>query len=272
MAADLFEDLADAEIQSTVNLWEDEQGLLAGFSYVSNFDNLVVVFDEGLFTSDIQDTLIDCAVQAVRLRAQKRGEKLTLDIGAREDDAARLAFLERIGFIRQDETSVLLARRLDEYIPTPGLQVGFTIRPIKGESELEDYVALHRAAFKTEYMTVEYRRAIINAPDYLPDLDLVAIAPSGRMAGFCVCQIFPDDAPRAGGQREAWVDPVGTHPKYQFLGLAKAMILTGMHLLKARGIDTALLSTTLSNTAMLHTAESVGFRAVSTMRWYSKAV
>jgi ribosomal protein S18 acetylase RimI-like enzyme len=141
-----------------------------------------------------------------------------------------------------------------------------------GEAEIEAYVALHRRAFGTDNMTIEYRRAIMSAPDYLPELDLVAVAPNSDLAAFCVCQVFPDDAPRAGGQKEGWTDPVGTHPEHQRRGLAKALILTGMRRLHARGMDTALLGASSQNLPMQRLAESLGFRVVSNTLWFSKKV
>ena len=165
-----------------------------------------------------------------------------------------------------------MSRSLNLPIPEPQLPPGFIIRPMGGEVEIDAYVALHRAAFGTEIMTVEYRRTIISAPDYIPELDLVAVAPDGDLAAFCVCQIFPDDSPRAGGLKEGWTDPLGTHPAYQRLGLATALLLTGMRLLKARGMDTAILGTSSSNLAMQHTARSVGYQDASNTLWYSKSV
>jgi ribosomal protein S18 acetylase RimI-like enzyme len=141
-----------------------------------------------------------------------------------------------------------------------------------GEAEIEAYVDLHRSTFGTENMTIEYRRTIMSAPDYLPELDLVAVAPNGKLAAFCVCQIFPEDAPRAGGQKEGWTDPLGTRPAYQRLGLARALMLSGMRLLKSRGIDTALLGTSSENLPMQRAAEEVGFRAAVKTLWYSKTV
>jgi mycothiol synthase len=87
-----------------------------------------------------------------------------------------------------------------------------------------------------------------------------------------MCQIFPDDEPRAGGQKEGWTDPVGTHPAHRRQGLAQALIITGMHVLKERGIDTALLGTSSTNEAMQHTAEKIGYRSVHTTLWFSKTI
>jgi ribosomal protein S18 acetylase RimI-like enzyme len=272
IATDLYEELAEAEVQVTARLWENDGGQLVGFAYVSRYQNLVDVFDAREITPALESELIAWAVSAVQRRNQEKGETQTLDASSPEEDRARQAFLERFGFKQQEETSLLLARSIDASLPAPQLPPGFTIRPMGGAAEVEVYVALHQAAFGTQMMTVEYRRTIMSAPDYLPELDLVAVAPNGDLAAFCVCQIFPDDTPRAGGQKEGWTDPVGTHPNYQRLGLARALILTGMGLLKARGIDMVVMGTSSKNIAMQRTAEAVGFHRVSNTLWFCKAV
>lgn len=271
IAADLYEELADVEIQATARLWENERRELAGFAYVDRWQNLVDVFTAREFTPEIETELIEWVIAAVQRRNQAKGTQQPLDASALASDLPRLAFLERHGFELQAESSLLMKRSLAQPIPEPELPPGFTIRPMGGEAEIEDYVALHRLAFGTENMTVDYRRAIMSAPDYLPELDLVAVAPSGELAALCVCQIFPDDRPRAGGQKEGWTDPVATHPTYQRLGLSKALMSTGMRLLKERGIDTAILGTSSENLAMQRAAEAVGFQMVTKTVWYSNS-
>ncbi len=272
IATDLYEELADTDAQVAARLWENAQGELVGFAYVNQYQNLVEVFDADEITPDLEAEMVAWVVSAMQRRNQERNYTHPLDAYVLEDDLARQAFLERHGFQRTAETSILLGRSLDQPIPEPHLPPGFAIRPMGGEAEVEAYVALHRAAFDTDNMTVEYRRTIMNAPDYIPELDLVAVAPNGELAAFCVGQIFPDDTPRAGGKKEGWTDPVGTHPNYQRLGLAKALLLAGMRALKARGIDMALLGTSSENLAMQHTAEAVGFRNASNTLFYSKTV
>lgn len=272
IAADLYEELVDPEVQVTARLWEDDQCQLVGFVYVDRYQNLVEVFAAPVFTQALQDEMIDWAAAAVRQRNQMRGETQTLDAAAREQDQARLAMLERHGFVRLEESSLLMSRPLTGDLPEPVLPPGFTIRPLRGEAELEAYVSLHQAAFGTGVMTLAYRQAIMCAPDYLPELDLVAVAPDGTLAALCMCQIFPDDAPRAGGIKEGWTDPVATHPAYQRQGLGKALLLAGMRRLQARGLDTAVLGTMSDNLPMQRLAESVGFRIVTRTIWYSLTV
>lgn len=272
IAADLFEELAEPEVQASARLWEDKLGNLVGFVYINRYQNLVDVFTAGEFTPTLESRLLQWAVTAMQLRNRARGEAQTLDAGALASDRSRQAFLERHGFQRLEESSVLMARSLIQSIPKPQLPPGFTIRPLAGEAELPAYVALHRAAFGSGHMTMEYRQTILRSPDYLRELDLVAIAPNGELAAFCMGQVFPDDAPRAGGQREGWTDPVGTHPTYRRRGLAKALILTCMQLLQDRGIDRALLGTMSTNHAMQRLAQSIGFQTASNTLWYSRSV
>ena len=181
-SADLFEELADADAQVSTRLWESENGELAGFAYVSPWQNLVDVFDAGELTSAVETELMRAAAEAMRQRNQAHASQDTLDAVALEDDLARKALLERHGFKREEESSMLYACSLEGSIGEPILPKGFSIRPMGGQSELGKYVALHRAAFGTEHMTEAYRQTIMNAPDYIPELDLVAVAPNGELA------------------------------------------------------------------------------------------
>lgn len=266
IAADLYEELSEPEAQTAARLWL-AGGRMLGFATINRYQNLVDVFRQDDFTLALQAEMMDWLEQAAR------NQSLTaLDASTLEDDAPRRAFLERFGFALLEESSLLYARRLTDDLPAAPLPPGFVIRPLGGMAELEAYAALHRAAFDSQTMTSAYRQTIMSAPDYIAELDLVAVAPGGELAAFCMGQIFADDAPRAGGQREGWSDPLGTHPAYRRQGLAHALIVEVMRRLSARGMDTALLGTRSTNTAMRRTAESLGFGVASNTLWYSKAL
>jgi ribosomal protein S18 acetylase RimI-like enzyme len=132
-------------------------------------------------------------------------------------------------------------------------------------------VALHRAAFGTENLTVEDRLSWMRVPEYDPALDLVVVAPDGILTAYCHCFISAEENARA-GRSEGWTDPIATHPTYQRRGLASALLLEGMRRLRARGIETAVLGTSSENIAMQRAAASVGFRAAWTRIWFEKPV
>ena len=158
-----------------------------------------------------------------------------------------------------------MMRPLSEPIPSPVLPPGFIIRPIKGKEEADAVAAMHRAAFGTDYMTTENRLAIMSTSEYDPSLDLLAIAPGGEIAAYCSCSVKE-------GEKRGLTDPIATHPKYQHMGLARALILTGMELLKERGMESAHLGTSGENIAMQKAAAAVGFRVEHQTLWYSKEV
>jgi len=120
-------------------------------------------------------------------------------------------------------------------------------------------------------MTIEHRLAMMRAPEYDPALDLIAVAPDGAFAAFCMCHISQQENARS-GRNEGWTDPVGTRPEFGRRGLARALLLTGFHLLKQRGVETAVLSVSSENTAGRRAFASVGFHKQSTKISFAKQV
>jgi mycothiol synthase len=274
-AADLPEmlDPVASENPSNTVLWEDASGELLGFAIVSQYNNLRFHFQPGSLTSHIERQMMDWAVARMNLRLSKQTERqpLTLDACARDDDAAKVALLERHGFAPTDVQTLYMVRSLHEPFPEPRLPDGFVLRPLAGESEVAAYVAAHRAAYGTSYMTVEERLAIMKQPSYLPELDLVAIAPDGTLAAFCVCSIDEKENESCGRQ-EGEIAIVGTQPAFRNQGLGQAMVLAGMHSLKEQGMDFATLGVSSANAVAVHVYQTVGFRVRFSKQWYSKAI
>jgi len=262
---DLQELLSLPEVQARTRLWLDEQGQLAGFAFVDELSNLYFEADPGR-GSDFEETLLDWAIAEARQAAQERQQSEPPGISCRSDQARLTALLERRGFCRQPG-ALHLSRALSQPIPAPVLPPGFSIRPSLGAVEAEAWVALHRAAHGTEYMTVERRLSIILVDEFDPALDLVAVAPGERLAAYCVGTIGHRENALT-GCKYGYTDPVATHPDFQRRGLCRALLCTAMHLLQERGMETARLSTSRENQAMRKAAESVGFQVEAETEWY----
>ena len=97
------------------------------------------------------------------------------------------------------------------------------------------YVAVHRAAFNSAYMTEAWRLRTLAAPGHHPDLDLVATSPGGRVVAVAIVWLGPDG--------EGQFEPVATHPDFQRRGLARALLLEGMRRLRAFGATRAAVET-----------------------------
>lgn len=257
-----------------VQLWEEANGNLAGFAILDDYQSWAFLVMETAASAQprlVEEQMIAWGEALASSLSRERGGPLPLEVHVRSVQGARIALLEASGFERQPGGSLALSRSLAEPIPDPSLPDGFAIRSSAGEAEIEEWVRLHRLAWGTENMTVEERRSMLGTPFYDPSLDLVAVAPDGSLAAYCVCW-FSAEENLLTGRKDGYTDPIATHPAYQRRGLARALLLSGLRLLKERGIETARLGTARENQAMLHVAEGVGFRIDAETLWFSKTV
>jgi mycothiol synthase len=272
--ADLQEMLGPDLSPLNVQLWEETGERLAGFALLQDYQSwvfLVMEVGSSFPVVEIERQMVAWGEEIARRLSSTRNRPVPMEIHVKVDDHAQVALLEALGFEQQPGGSVSFSRSLSEPIPAADIPPGFSIRPSAGEQEVEDWVRLHRLAWGTENMTVEERRSMLQTPFYDPSLDLVAVASDGTLAAYCMSW-FSDEENAITGRKDGHTDPIATHPAYQRLGLAKALVLIGLSLLKDRGIQTARLGTARDNLGMLRTAESLGFRIVSETLWFSKSI
>lgn len=268
---DLRELVMLSDVRERTRLWLNENEQLVAFALVDPYANLRWEIDPCAATRDLESEMVSWGVACRQGMPVNDGRSRTLDASCREDDMERIGFLERCGFVRQSVRSVHLERSLNEPIPLPTLPSGFVLRTVAGESEADALAALHRAAFGTPHMTVEERLAMMRVPDYDPSLDLVIVAPDGRLAAYCLCSVCREENEQT-GRNDGSTDPLATHPDWKRRGLGKALLLAGMRLLKSRGVDCAVLGTSSDNAAMLATAQSAGFHVRSVTVWFAKPI
>ncbi len=259
---DLEENLASATVRANTRLWFDDDQPV-GWALVDEFNNLWWEIDPH-YEESLGSQVIEWGETCIR-QALASGESATLDTNCREDYTARITFLKRYGFQPTGDTNITLVRDLSQPIVGPQLAPGFAIRPLAGMHEAEAVAAMHRAAFGTDYMTTENRLAIMNTSEYELSLDLVAVAPDGTIAANCICSV--NELEKTGA-----TDPVATHPHYQGLGLARALLARGMQLLKERGMSSAHFTTSGDNLAMQKAGASAGFTVEHKTIWFSKKV
>ena len=146
------------------------------------------------------------------------------------------------------------------------LPAGFTIRRLAGEAEVPAYVELHRAAFESKNMTVEWRARTLRRPEYIPDLDLVAVAPDGCLAAFCIGWLDTRSATGPGGQ----IEPMGVRADQRNLGLGRAILSEALRRLILHGAGQLFVETDSYRDAAFALYESVGFRVARDVLVYSK--
>ena len=99
-------------------------------------------------------------------------------------------------------------------------------------------------------------------PGFRPDLSWVAEieAEPGKLAGFCYCGIIEEEN-QATGRLEGWIESLGTVRGWRGKGLGRALLLHGLHSLKAEGMTIGMLGVDSENpTGATGLYESVGFK------------
>ena len=180
---DLREMLCQSDLQAKTRLWFDPADRLIAFALVDAFHNLLFDFDPKAASAELDDAILQWGMACLKREPQTDDDEVTLDAVCREENAARMAWLTRYGFQPLAVRTLRFVRSLSEPIPDPQLPAGFAIRPVAGLSEVEALVALHRAAFGTDNMTIEERRAMMSGPDYVPNS---IWSPSHRMGAWRV--------------------------------------------------------------------------------------
>ncbi|MFI6577913.1 GNAT family N-acetyltransferase [Nocardiopsis sp. NPDC050513] len=112
-------------------------------------------------------------------------------------------------------------------VEEPVLPEGFRFRTAD-EAGPEAAVQAHLDAWAPSAYSAEAYRGVRGTEGYRGDLHILVEAPDGTMASSTI--MWLDEA-----NGTAEFEPVGTHPDYRRMGLARAMLLHGMRVARAAG-------------------------------------
>jgi mycothiol synthase len=276
-AADLTSVATGEDPAANWHLWHDATERVVAFARLRH-STVEESFSEGRFWlyvhpdvrgGWVEDAMIAWAEAQTRTYAQANGhpERYRLFTAARQDKQERRSLLVRQGF-RPVRYFFTMHRSYVNPLATPAVPPGFQIRPIEMPQELAAYVDLGNAAFAEHWHhqeeTADDLLRLMQDHGYRPELDLLAIAPTGELAGFCTCTLDELFLPKQSGL----VLGLGTHPSYRGIGLGRALLVTGLIRLRELGLQGAEISVDGENpTGAVHLYESVGFETYET--WVS---
>lgn len=247
-------------------LWEDAQGGLVALALLWDDSVLVSAVRPGDDTEALELELLRWGWAAATSEARRRGERPCLFVPARARDHARVALLEREGFAADEWRTLQMVRPLGQPIPAPSLPDGFRVRPAAA-ADTAALLALHNEIFVGLSKTSSERRALRRSSTYRPALDLVAVAPDGRLAAYCFGSISRDDGP-APSEPAGWIERVGVRPAFRRRGLGLGLVLRALHAMRAEGLAWALLTTGAANAVARRLFEGCGFHAACEIGWY----
>jgi len=155
-------------------------------------------------------------------------------------------------------------RPIDKPIPKYQLPDGFSIRSVDVEEDFVQYKRVLTAVFPhCSRMTRRTAKIYSTASFYKKDLDLVVVDPHGNFAAVCTVRIDPKS-------RMAELEPVGTHPDYRKLGLAKSVVCEGLCRVKKYQPSSMCILGAAASEAANKLYESVGFTEKSEVYLWRK--
>ncbi|MGW4466109.1 GNAT family N-acetyltransferase [Micromonospora sp. NPDC004704] len=166
-------------------------------------------------------------------------------------DTTRIGLLNELGFVRFRTWDDSRERDLSDPVGDSPVPTGFVVRSAR-MADAEQLAAARKHSFDDNWTGELYRTAVMEKPGYQPEREIVVEAPDGRIAAFAVYWV---DVRNGTGHFE----PVGTHPEFQRRGLARAVMLHAMRLMRAAGMTTVTINHDTENEPAARLYESLGF-------------
>jgi ribosomal protein S18 acetylase RimI-like enzyme len=245
-----------------IRLWQDDTGRLVACAILGedpSFDCQVLLEYEWTGIEEEAFTWANNYLERLRLQDTCRwsGE---LTSGSRQDDPLRISFLEKHGFHYSGRfAEVNMLRSLSVPIPAFEVPAGCQVCSMAELDCISDRAAAQRDVWQPwtvgNVTGADYAR-FMHLPGYHADLDVVTLAPDGRIASYV----------------NGWVDPlnhigdfgpVGARQEYRRKGLTRLALLESLRRMQAYGMDRVCISTGVSNTPALNLYTSLGFVAVN---------
>ena len=218
--------------EDLVRVWEDDTGNIVGVTCIEHPDPSDRQYGE-IFVQrhpEHVDLLDDMIIFGETHYVNPKMNRVFT--WAYDDDADLIAVLKERGFERKDGPVSHHLEYTFAEIPELELPEGFQLLSMAEENDIEKRREIFGRGFNhedpKEWPSAYSYRELQRAPDYRKEHDLFIVAPDGTYAACCI--VWCDEVSRVGH-----LEPLGTHPNYRRLGLAKQIQFEGMRRLQALG-------------------------------------
>lgn len=242
-------------------LWEDEAGQLLAWAVLQAPFWMIDLSLHPKADPGLLDEILAWADHQARSRVNTPFGRPSWFIPVFSDAPERIERIEAAGFASQANvgpdswTQVLLSNPLGRAVPEAPVPDGFHIRPLQGRSEAKLYTFLHRSVFESTNMTHDWRLRTLLQQSYQAETDLVAVAPDGRLAAFCIGWLNKDAVEGITGQ----IEPLGVEAQYRGSGLGQAILSECLRRMERLGAQKVLVETDGFRGPALRMYESTGF-------------
>jgi len=278
--ANLYDHLSHSDRDRDLLIVELD-GRIAGYARVEWSDqtdggrtyDVICLLDPALRGQGIGASLLAWGEARARSIADDHPDNLARWFGAEtwdtDERAARL--LRRNGYEPVRRFFDMVRPHLED-IPTAGLPEGFEIRAVD-RSALRDIFVADCKAFRDHWGSVVGDEAAFErfAGDHRTDPSLFVVGYAGDEIAGAVLNLIDDAENELFDRRRGTLDSVFVRRPYRRRGLARALIVRSLELLRDRGMTSAQLGVDVENpNAALGLYESCGFAPVRSMTAWRK--
>jgi ribosomal protein S18 acetylase RimI-like enzyme len=259
----------DHDLWQYIHLWDDPANpdRLLGWSLLSpQWSAFDVVVQPELRGTPLAETMYTWAEGQISNITRTRGKDRIYVMWVSQGDDVLNNLLQRHGFQRTPDDVAYMTRSMEEPIPVSDLSEGYRVCSVG--NKVEERAAAQYGAFESGAPIEVYLQRYCNfmhAPIYDPELDVVVVAPDGRVGAFCIAWLDPVN-------QIGLFEPVGTHPDFRQRGLGKAVMFEALRRLRERGMTSAIVCTNQNNLPAMKLYEAVGFRTADVHLTYKKDI
>lgn len=225
--------------ESTTGIWTDENGTIVGVVNSEGEERGEAFFQIRYpLTPAVYEAMFEFAERSLSVPYQGR-QVIRLRIPAGEQVRESIAVARGYRQLDWDDSMSILSLGGLEPVLLP---LGYRIQS-GTEVSSEAKALAHAKAFgyydaaSDKSVPLAFERMKL-APDYRPELDLSVVDDAGEVVSFCT--LWYD-----GKNRHGILEPVGTIPAARKQGLARAVILEGLHRIAAYGAESAYVGSTM---------------------------
>lgn len=245
-----------------LRIWTDDTGQILGFCWFRSDGIEIQVYPAASSAGEIEREMLTWALS--RQVADATGTTPQLAADAFEHDERKIAILTDLGFQITEEDRYDLFRhdvRSQQFNVTapPGAEV----RAVDIDQDLEDRVAIHREVWDPSRFSVTSYAAVRAAPGFLPELDLVAVAPDGTIAAYCICWYDPLN-------RIGEFEPVGARDCFRRQGYGLALMHEGLRRFQDLGAQEVIVLSSATNAASYGLYSRSGFTVAGQYHSYAR--
>ncbi|WP_422772871.1 GNAT family N-acetyltransferase [Plantactinospora sp. WMMC1484] len=248
----IYENLRGRPVQELVQLWEaggEIVGLAVNLRFGAAFDVFAAPALRG-GAAEAEMLRVAYETTAAWMDATGSPEPYVLT-DVFDCDTTRIRLLLGLKFSRF-RTSDVTVRDLAAPVAEPVTPEGFVLRTAR-PGDAEQLAQARNSAFDADWTGELYRSAVMNRPGYSAEREIVAESRDGRIAAFTVYWL---DA----RNRVGHLEPVGTHRDFHRRGLARAVMLTAMHRMRAAGMARVTVNYNAENAPARALYAGLGFR------------